>query len=97
MVQDEMYQEENGARKDVPRILILLTDGSQTQAPDAEDPGRFISLKNKCLCKRIVNRELQANPINPNTEFQYHSRMWLKSTDRGLEFTEFENWDGDDD
>ena len=41
MVQDEMYEEENGARKDVPRILILLTDGSQTQAPDAEDPGKL--------------------------------------------------------
>ena len=39
MVQDEMYEEVNGARKDVPKILILLTDGSQTQAPDAEDPG----------------------------------------------------------
>ena len=37
---DELFSVSNGARKDVPKILILLTDGSQTQDRDAVDPGK---------------------------------------------------------
>ena len=38
LTQSELFKEENGARKDTPKILILLTDGSQTQDADAENP-----------------------------------------------------------
>ena len=39
LTQNEMFLPENGARPGVPKILILLTDGSQTQDVGAEDPG----------------------------------------------------------
>ena len=38
LAQKEMFTEENGARLDLPKILILLTDGSQTKDKDAENP-----------------------------------------------------------
>ena len=34
-----MFTKENGARDDVPKLLVLLTDGSQTQSRNPEDPG----------------------------------------------------------
>ena len=39
LAQREMYLVENGARPNLPKILILLTDGSQTQQSGAEVPG----------------------------------------------------------
>jgi Uncharacterized protein containing a von Willebrand factor type A (vWA) domain len=39
MAQTELFAPENGGRKGVTRVLILLTDGSQTQDVGAEDPG----------------------------------------------------------
>lgn len=39
LTQAELFALENGARAGVPKILILLTDGSQTQDANAEDPG----------------------------------------------------------
>lgn len=34
-----MFTTKNGARGDVPDVLIFLTDGSQTHEDDAEHPG----------------------------------------------------------
>ena len=39
LTQAEMFKESNGARALLPKLLILLTDGSQTAGADAEDPG----------------------------------------------------------
>ena len=39
LAQKELFAEENGGRENVPEILIVLTDGTQTAAKDAEDPG----------------------------------------------------------
>ena len=39
LTQSEMFTTASGARTNTPKILILLTDGSQTQGDDAEDPG----------------------------------------------------------
>ena len=39
----ELFQVENGGRADVPKVLILLTDGSQTQDKDAKDPAKLAS------------------------------------------------------
>ena len=39
MAQKEMFSLGNGARPGIPKLLILLTDGSQTQDLGAEDPG----------------------------------------------------------
>ena len=39
LTQKEMFSLANGARPGVPKVLILLTDGSQTQDAGAEDPG----------------------------------------------------------
>ena len=38
MAQDVLFLERNGARAGVPKVLILLTDGSQTQSADMEEP-----------------------------------------------------------
>ena len=39
LAQKELFEEENGGRLDVKDILVLLTDGTQTPADFAEDPG----------------------------------------------------------
>ena len=39
MTQNELFAPENGARGTTAKILIVLTDGSQTPDPDAENPG----------------------------------------------------------
>ena len=39
LAQVELFSSSNGARPGVPKILVLLTDGSQTQDSDAIDPG----------------------------------------------------------
>ena len=39
LAQNELFTLENGARPTTPKILILLTDGSQTADADAESPG----------------------------------------------------------
>ena len=39
LTQKEMFSLANGARPGIPKVLILLTDGSQTQDAGAEDPG----------------------------------------------------------
>ena len=36
--QKELFSISNGARPGIPKILVLLTDGSQTQDMNAEDP-----------------------------------------------------------
>jgi len=37
---DELFSSTNGARENVPKLLILLTDGSQSKGGDAVDPGK---------------------------------------------------------
>ena len=39
LTQKELFEIENGARAGVTKILILLTDGTQTKDRGAEDPG----------------------------------------------------------
>lgn len=41
VVNEDLFNESNGARKDVTKMLILLTDGSQTKGSDAVDPGKI--------------------------------------------------------
>lgn len=38
MAREEMFSPQNGARAGIPKLLILLTDGSQTKDVDAIDP-----------------------------------------------------------
>ena len=38
LAQKELFAVKNGGRPTIPKILILLTDGSQTPGKDAEDP-----------------------------------------------------------
>ena len=37
--QRELFSPSNGGRPGIPKLLVLLTDGSQTQDADAVDPG----------------------------------------------------------
>ena len=37
--QRELFSIQNGGRPGIPKVLVLLTDGSQTDDSDAEDPG----------------------------------------------------------
>ena len=39
--QKELFSIANGARPGIPKLLILLTDGSQTMDVDAVDPGKI--------------------------------------------------------
>ena len=39
LTQRELFSLSNGARPGIPKILVLLTDGSQTEDADAVDPG----------------------------------------------------------
>ena len=39
LAQKELFATENGGRANLPKILILLTDGTQTAGQDAQDPG----------------------------------------------------------
>ena len=50
LAQDQLFTVENGGRPSKPKVLILLTDGSQTKDVDAEDPS-------------IIANELRSNGI----------------------------------
>ena len=39
LAQKELFAEINGGREKIPKILILLTDGTQTKSKSAESPG----------------------------------------------------------
>ena len=41
MAKQQLFLNENGGRQTKPKLLVLLTDGSQTPHPDAEDPARI--------------------------------------------------------
>ena len=52
--QSELFSLSNGARPGIPKLLILLTDGSQTQDVDAEDPSAIANELRKKGIKVIV-------------------------------------------
>ena len=39
--QKEFFTAANGGRKNIPKIIILLTDGTQSEDDDAEDPAKI--------------------------------------------------------
>ena len=39
VTQRELFSIKNGGRPGIPKILVILTDGAQTQDADAVDPG----------------------------------------------------------
>ncbi len=41
LAKDELLLSKNGARENVPKLLVLLTDGKQTDDADAIDPGNI--------------------------------------------------------
>lgn len=41
LAKDKMFTSGNGARRGVKKMLILLTDGSQSQDRDAKDPSKI--------------------------------------------------------
>ena len=54
LTQKELFTTENGARANLPKILIVLTDGSQTQTADAEDPAAIAAELRKSGITMIV-------------------------------------------
>lgn len=54
MAKSDMFTRENGGRAGVPKLIILLTDGSQTKDADATDPGRIAEELRKMGIKLIV-------------------------------------------
>ena len=52
--QNELLSVSNGARPGVPKILVLLTDGSQTPEIGSEDPGDIADEIRKSGIKMIV-------------------------------------------
>ena len=53
LVMNEMFKKANGARDGVPRILFVLTDGTQTKDRDAIDPASIASELRKKLGIRL--------------------------------------------
>ena len=51
LAQNEMFTEKNGARLGIPKLIILLTDGSQTWTDGSEDP-------------IVVSEELRKSGVN---------------------------------
>lgn len=54
LTQNEFFKPSNGARQGLTKVLILLTDGSQTQTPDAEDPAAIAEEVRKSGVNLIV-------------------------------------------
>ena len=54
MAKSDMFSAENGGRTNVPKLIILLTDGSQTKDADAVDPGMIAGELRKAGIKLIV-------------------------------------------
>ena len=54
MAKSEMFTAENGGRPNVPKLIILLTDGSQTKHDDAVNPGDIAKELRKSGIKLIV-------------------------------------------
>ena len=51
LARDSFFRPENGSRLSVPKLTVLLTDGSQTRDIDAEDPG-------------VIAAEMRADKMN---------------------------------
>ena len=63
LTQAEMFLESNGARPGLAKILVLLTDGSQTASPDAEDPAAIAAeLRNAGINLIVVGMGAGVNP-----------------------------------
>ena len=54
MAKTEMFTAENGGRPNVPKLIIVLTDGSQTKDADAVDPGDIAEELRKSGIKLII-------------------------------------------
>ena len=54
MAKSEMFKAENGGRPNVPKLIILLTDGRQTKDADAMNPGDIAEELRKSGIKLIV-------------------------------------------
>ncbi len=53
LARDELLQSKNGARVNVPKLLVLLTDGTQTRTADAVDPA-IVAAELRQLGVRLV-------------------------------------------
>ena len=63
LTQKEMFTVANGARAGLAKILVLLTDGSQTQSSDAEDPAAIAAeLRNAGIHVIVVGMGSGVNP-----------------------------------
>ena len=55
LVQKEMFTQENGARPGVAKVIILLTDGTQTWHNGAENPDRIAKeLRNSGIHMEVI-------------------------------------------
>lgn len=54
LARKELFAVENGARQNVPKFVILLTDGSQTKDADAVDPALIAEQIRKSGVKMVV-------------------------------------------
>ena len=61
--QNEMFNENNGARPGVTKLVILLTDGSQTKDTGAEDPAAIAEeLRNSGIVVLVIGIGSGVNP-----------------------------------
>ena len=90
LVRKELFEESNGARAGVPKILFVLTDGTQTKDSDAVDPASIASELREKLGVHlfVIGIGMKVNPGELSRIAGERSRLFLakdisqlKSTD----------------
>ena len=76
--QKELFTEANGGRPDVAKMLVILTDGSQTQDADAEDPGE--------IAKEIAKSGIMVLVIGIGTEVDNKELLHMAGNDQSRVF-----------
>ena len=91
LVMNEMFKKANGARDGVPRILFVLTDGTQTKDRDAIDPASIASELRKKLGIRlfVIGMGTRVNPAELSLIAGEPSSVFLAKTLNQLQSADF--------
>ena len=91
LVRKELFEESNGARAGVPKILFVLTDGTQTKDSDAVDPASIASELREKLGVHlfVIGIGMKVNPGELSRIAGERSRLFLAKDMNQLKSAEF--------
>ena len=91
LVMNEMFKKANGARDGVPRVLFVLTDGTQTKDRDAVDPASIASELRRKLGVRlfVIGMGTRVNPAELSLIAGGPSSVFLAKTLNQLQSADF--------